>query len=266
MFRFGLQHAISSGCYLMAIPVWSASLLIVFGCAEQSIREVDKWSSGAGSNCHSVVFNYTARFEDLDAVVGTNLVPLRLSDDRSILRLAFVYCDSAGGWDDTIEAQVLIALDPGRLPVQLAGSHAWDAYVLHLANHGSMSHRLMDQNRVAALRANVSLEVSPATGIAVGKLEFADGSVTARTILGCDRAAFMQSRMLMGTGTEYSVLFGNESGVRCAVDENALAIEGLTPFAGVNLEPRGAVWVPELRWDYTVWRNVAMQGVFVENR
>ncbi len=246
--------------------MWSAGLVILSGCADQSIREVDTWSSGVGVNCQSVVFIYTASFESLDAVVGVNLVPLLQSDDQSVLRLVFVSCHSENGSSEPAEAQVLIELNPDRLPVQLVGSSAWDAYVLHLANNGATSHQVMNESKLATLRADVSLHVSEDTGLAVGKLEFSNGSVTATTSRDCGGARFVRTRMLIGTGAEYSVLFGEESGFRCALDENSLSVKGLTPFAGLDLEAHGAVWIPELRWDYTVWRNVAIQGVSDENQ
>jgi len=61
----------------------------------------------------------------------------------------------------------------------------------------------------------------------------------------------------VGTGhAAFSLFSGRESGRACRLEDAQAAIEGITPFADLGLDPATASmeYREDVSWDFTIWR------------
>ncbi len=233
------------------------------GWATEQIQDLDHWVAGRANRCEALSISYTVAGPTLQSIVGPNFVPrLDPSTGRGTLSIEMYRCRPAPvetGYTPYRAGRVLIALDESQAPIAVAGTDRWDSYVLHIGGDDEPLTRFMKSNDVATLVGRSTLASSDGSdGYAlVGGVHLAKGSVTARAPQLCSPRPYAVRCAIVGTGhAAFSLFLGRESGLACRLEDAQAAIEGITPFADLGLDPATASmeYRQEVSWDFTIWR------------
>lgn len=233
------------------------------GCTTEQVRDLDNWVANSSNRCEALSVSYAVVGLTLQSMLGPNFVPqLDPSTGRGTLTIEMYSCRSAplvtrlyGPYQ---AGRVLVALDESLAPIAVAGTDRWDSYVLHIGSDDEPLTRFMKTNDVATFVGRITLPASDEDGYAlVGKIRFAEGSVTVRAPRICSSRPYDQRRAIVGTGrAEFSLFLGTESGRACQLEDAQVAIEGITPFSDLGLDSATASmeYREEVSWDFTIWR------------
>ncbi|MYF30203.1 MAG: hypothetical protein F4169_15350 [Gammaproteobacteria bacterium] len=234
------------------------------GCATEQIRDLDHWVAGRSSDCRALSISYTVAGPALQSILGPNFVPrLDPSTGRGMLTIEMYRCGAAPAetrpHTPYRAARVLIALDDSRAPIAVAGTDRWDSYVLHIGGDDEPLTRFMKTNDVAVFAGRSTLASSYGAdgNTLVGGIHFENGAVTVRAPRICSPRPYEVRRAMVGTGhAAFSLFLGRESGLVCRLEDAHAAIEGITPFADLGLDPATASmeYREAVSWDFTIWR------------
>ena len=244
--------------------ILTASLAHLGGCATEQIRDLDHWVAGRSNHCDALSVSYAVAGGTLQSILGPNFVPrLDPSTGRGTLTIEMYRCRKVPvetrPYTPFEAGRVLIALDESQAPIAVAGTDRWDSYVLHIGGGTEPLTRFMKTNDVATLvgRSTLATSGGPDGHALVGGIQFAEGSVTVRAPRICSPRPYELRRAIVGTGhAEFSLFSGRESGRACRLEDAQAAIEGITPFADLGLDPATASmeYREDVAWDFTIWR------------
>lgn len=259
----GLE-TVGSNQSALAAGILTVCLSFLGGCATGQIRDLDSWVVDSSSRCEVLSVSYAVFGPTLQSILGPNFVPqLDPSTGRGTLTIEMYGCRSAPlrprRYGPYQAGRVLIALDESQTPVAVAGTDRWDSYVLHIGGDDEPMTRFMKTNDVATFVGRSTLPSSDESdGYAlVGRIHFAKGSVIVRAPRICSSYPYDQRRAIVGTGrAEFSLFLGTESGLACKLEDAQVAIEGITPFSDLGLDPATASmeYREGVSWNLTIWR------------
>ena len=258
------SRAVGSNQSTLLAGILAVCLPHLGGCATEQIRDLDHWVAGLANHCEALSISYTVAGGALQSILGPNFAPrLDPSTDRGTLFIEIYRCERAPAEarpDTPFQAgRVLIALDGSQAPIAVAGTDRWDSYVLHIGDDDGPLTRFMKTNDVATFvgRSTLATSGGPDGYALVGGLHFAQGSVTVRAPRICAPRPYELRRAIVGTGhAAFSLFSGRESGRACSLKDAQAAIEGITPFADLGLDPATASmeYREDVSWDFTIWR------------
>ena len=249
-----------------ALPAGILTVCLSFlgGCMTEQVRDLDIWVADSSNRCEALSVSYAVVGPTLKSILGPNFVPqLDPSTGRGTLTIEIYGCRS-GPLETRLygpyqAGRVLIALDESQTPIAVAGAGRWDSYVLHIGGDDEPLTRFMKTNDVATFVGRSTLPSSnePDGYALAGSIHFANGSVTIGAPGICSSRPYDRRRVIVGTGrAEFSLFLGTESGRACKLEDGQVAIEGITPFSDLGLDPATASmeYREEVSWDFTVWR------------
>ena len=258
------SRAVGSNQSTLLAGILTVCLGHLGGCATEHIRDLDQWVAGRSDHCEALSISYTVAGPALQSILGPNFVPrLDPSTGRGTLTIEMYRCGMA-----TVETRpytpfqagrVLIALDESQAPIGVAGTDRWDSYVLHIGDDDGPLTRFMKTNDVATFvgRSTLATTDGPDGYALLGGIHFAEGSVTVRAPRICSPRPYDLRRAIVGTGqAAFSLFSGRETGRACTLEDAQAAIEGITPFADLGLDPATASmeYRKDLSWHFTIWR------------
>ena len=257
------SRAVGSNQSALLVGILAVCLPHLGGCATEQIRDLDHWVAGRSDHCEALSVSYAVDGGALQSILGPNFVPrLDRSTGRGTLTIEIYRCRAApvetGPSTPYRAGRVLIALDELQAPIAVAGTDRWDSYVLHIGDDDGPWTRFMKNNDVATFAGRSALAADGADGYAlVGGIQFPKGSVTVRATRICSPRPYDLRRAIVGTGhAAFSLFLGRESGLACRLEGAQAAIEGITPFADLGLDPATASmeYREDVSWDFTIWR------------
>ena len=257
------SRAVGSNPSTLLAGVLAVCLAHLYGCATEQIRDLDHWVAGRSNHCEALSVSYAVGGPALQSILGPNFVPrLDPSTGRGTLTIELYRCTAAPvetrPYTPYQAGRVLIALDGSQAPIAVAGTDRWDSYVLHIGDDDGPLTRFMKTNDVATFVGRSTLATGGSDGYALlGGIHFAQGSVTVRAPRICSPRPYDVRRAIVGTGhAAFSLFSGRESGQACRLEDAQAAIEGITPFADLGLDPATASmeYREDVSWDFTIWR------------